>query len=54
MELKRKRIYGLAATTLMAMAVGLLLPSLGCAGKQDGADVMASVNGRKITRTEVQ
>ena len=45
---------GLATATILSVALGLLLPSLGCSGKQDGADVMASVNGRKITRTEVQ
>ena len=31
-----------------------MLPGLGCSGKQVGADVMATVNGRKITRTEVE
>ncbi|MGC2109794.1 MAG: SurA N-terminal domain-containing protein [Candidatus Korobacteraceae bacterium] len=41
----------MAATTFTA---ALLLVSLGCSGKQEGADVMATVNGRKITRTEVQ
>jgi len=55
LESKSKiRISGLAAATVLSVGLGLLLPSLGCSGKQDGADVMASVNGRKITRTEVQ
>ncbi len=54
MELKRKRVSSLATIAIGSLAVGLLLPSLGCSGKQDGADVMATVNGRKITRTEVQ
>lgn len=35
-------------------AAFLLLLGLGCSGKQGGEDVMARVNGRKITRTEVQ
>ena len=42
----------MAAT--LALALVLLLPGLGCTGKQQGADVMATVNGRKITRTEVE
>lgn len=54
MESKSTRVPGLAIATILSVALGLLLPSLGCSGKQDGADVMASVNGRKITRTEVQ
>jgi peptidyl-prolyl cis-trans isomerase SurA len=54
LELQRKRIPALAAMTILPLALGLLLPNLGCSGKQEGADVMASVNGRKITRTEVQ
>ncbi len=32
----------------------LLLAGLGCSNKQVGEDVMATVNGRKITRTEMQ
>jgi peptidyl-prolyl cis-trans isomerase SurA len=32
----------------------LLIASVGCANKQVGSDVMASVNGHSITRTEVQ
>ena len=44
---------GLAIAGMLLSALVLLLPGLGCAGKQDGADVMARVNGRKITRTEV-
>ena len=45
-------------TRLRAIAVGLALVSLmagmACSNKQVGSDVMATVNGRKITRTEVQ
>ncbi len=52
MENARKRTIRLAAASGLALLV--LLVSFGCAGKQEGADVMASVNGRKITRTEVQ
>ena len=44
---------GLAAVVMPLLALVLLLPGLGCTGKQEGADVMARVNGRKITRTEV-
>jgi peptidyl-prolyl cis-trans isomerase SurA len=36
------------------LALSALLVSLGCSNKQVGNDVMATVNGRKITRTEVQ
>ena len=38
----------------MLVAFGALLGGLGCSNKQVGADVMATVNSRKITRTEVQ
>ena len=48
---KRVRSIALAASPLLALV--LLLAGLGCSAKQDGADVMATVNGRKITRTEV-
>ena len=54
MESKRKRLHKLATLSILSAALGLLLTSLACSGKQEGADVMASVNGRKITRTEVQ
>src|SRR5271165_2309069 len=43
-----------AITPTLALALLLLLPGLGCTGKQPGADVMATVNGRQITRTEVE
>ena len=36
------------------LALTSLLPTIGCNNKEVGADVMATVNGRKITRTEVQ
>jgi len=35
-------------------AVLLLLAGIGCTNKEVGTDTMASVNGRKITRSEVQ
>ncbi len=54
MKLKSKQQYMLRAAVAIAFALALLLPGLGCAGKQDTEGVMASVNGRKITRTEVQ
>jgi peptidyl-prolyl cis-trans isomerase SurA len=38
----------------MSLGLCLLVLGLGCTGKQGGEDVMAAVNGRKITRTEVQ
>jgi parvulin-like peptidyl-prolyl isomerase len=50
----RKRIARLAIAASLSLALFLLLTGLGCAGKQGGADVMATVNGRKITRTEVE
>jgi peptidyl-prolyl cis-trans isomerase SurA len=36
------------------LAMSALLVSLGCSNKEVGNDVMAMVNGRKITRTDVQ
>ncbi len=50
----RKRIASLGIAATLSLALVLLLPGLGCTGKQDGSDVMARVNGRKITRTEVE
>ncbi len=44
----------LAIAASLSLAAVLMLLGLGCSAKQDGADVMASVNGRKITRTEVE
>jgi len=43
--------FGITASLL---ALTSLLLSFGCTSKQVGNDVMASVNGRNITRTEVQ
>ncbi len=51
MKLKRKSV---AITATLSLAVIALLSSVGCTGKQEGDDVMARVNGRKITRTEVE
>jgi peptidyl-prolyl cis-trans isomerase SurA len=43
-----------AMVATLSMAVMALLSSVGCSGKQAGEDEMARVNGRKITRTEVE
>ncbi len=43
----------LAIVAAALAAILLLLSGIGCTGKQEGADVMAEVNGRKIARTEV-
>jgi peptidyl-prolyl cis-trans isomerase SurA len=48
-----KRTASLVLATASLALIGLF-PGLGCSAKQAGADVMATVNGRKITRTEVQ
>ena len=40
--------------TATVMALLTLAAGVGCSDKQVGSDVMATVNGRKITRTEVQ
>ena len=53
MELKQTRVARLALL-LTPLALLWLLPNIGCNNKEAGADVMATVNGRKITRTEVQ
>ncbi|MGD0929470.1 MAG: SurA N-terminal domain-containing protein [Candidatus Korobacteraceae bacterium] len=54
MELKQhKRVTSLALLTTLSVLIALFL-QLGCSSKQEGEDVMATVNGRKITRTEVQ
>jgi peptidyl-prolyl cis-trans isomerase SurA len=53
LELQRKRnvTFGVLASLL---ALTSLLSTFGCNNKQVGNDVMATVNGRNITRTEVQ
>ena len=53
MELKDTRVARLALLITPIVLLGLL-PNIGCTSKEAGADVMATVNGRKITRTEVQ
>ncbi len=53
MKLNDKRTASLVLLTTV-LALSALLPNTGCAGKVGGEDVMATVNGRKITRTEVQ
>ena len=53
MELKEKRAARLALLLAPLVLLGLF-PNFSCSNKQAGADVMATVNGRKITRTEVQ
>jgi peptidyl-prolyl cis-trans isomerase SurA len=50
----RKRGANFASVASLPLALALMLHGLGCTGKQEGADVMATVNGRKITRTEVE
>jgi peptidyl-prolyl cis-trans isomerase SurA len=50
----RKRMARLGFEATLPLAFVLLLAGLSCSGKQDGADVMARVNGRKISRTEVE
>ena len=54
MKAIRKHRASLAIAAGLSLALVLLFSSLGCTGKQEGADVMATVNGRKITRTEVE
>ncbi len=54
MKLKRKRVASFVIVATLAMALITLLASVACSGKQEGADVMATVNGHKITRTEVE
>jgi peptidyl-prolyl cis-trans isomerase SurA len=54
LKLKRKRVASFVIVAALAMALVALLASMACSGKQEGADVMASVNGHKITRTEVE
>ena len=55
MKLKEKRAAHFALWTTSAVIIGIgLLSSVACSNKEAGADVMATVNGRKITRTEVQ
>ena len=53
MNVKPKSVVNLALAPTLSLALGLLLAGVGCSGKQDSADVMAKVNGRKIARTEV-
>ncbi len=38
----------------LAMAMAITCMVVGCSGKQGGGDVWAKVNGKKITRTEVE
>jgi peptidyl-prolyl cis-trans isomerase SurA len=54
LKLHRKSIASPAILATQSLALVLLIASVGCSGKQGGEDVMASVNGRKITRTEVE
>ncbi len=53
MQAKSKGKKDLAIAAVLFGAC-LLLAGVGCSSKQAGDDVMATVNGRKITRTEVQ
>ncbi len=54
MKAIRKSMARLGFESILPLAFVLLLAGLGCTGKQDGSDVMARVNGRKISRTEVE
>ncbi len=54
MKVIRKRLVSLAVAVSVSLSFLLLLTGLGCSPKREGADVMATVNGRKITRTEVE
>jgi len=49
-----KHRASVAIAASLSLASVLLFSGLGCNGKQEGADVMATVNGRRITRTEVE
>jgi peptidyl-prolyl cis-trans isomerase SurA len=53
LELQRKRSISFAVMASL-LALSALLISLGCSNKEVGTDEMAAVNGRKITRTDVQ
>jgi peptidyl-prolyl cis-trans isomerase SurA len=53
LNLKSKSIARVVLAAAWLPVLMLLLPSVGCTGKQDSAGVMALVNGRKITRSEV-
>ena len=54
MKATRKPEASLTIAASLLLAFLLLLTGSGCTPKQAGADVMATVNGRKITRTEVE
>ncbi len=54
MKATRKPEASLTVAASLLLAFLLLLTGSGCTQKQAGADVMATVNGRKITRTEVE
>jgi peptidyl-prolyl cis-trans isomerase SurA len=54
LNVKRNSVASLAMLATLSMALVALVSSVGCSGKQDGEDVMARVNGRKITRTQVE
>ena len=53
LELKENRAARLALLLAPLVLIGLFT-NVSCSNKEAGADVMATVNGRKITRTEVQ
>jgi peptidyl-prolyl cis-trans isomerase SurA len=52
LQLKQARARLLAGASSVLLLT--LLASVGCSNREVGSDVMATVNGRKITRTEVQ
>ena len=53
MKSNAKRGKGVARVTFLAVTLFLLISGLGCNTTKDTAGVMATVNGRKIQRTEV-
>jgi len=55
LKLKQKRAAQLALWIASAVAIGLgLFSSVACSSKEGGEEVMATVNGHKITRVEVK
>lgn len=54
MKAKQRSRVGFPAFPALLFVTAMLVVLSACSEKQGGADVMARVNGRKITRTEVQ
>ena len=52
-----RRVHSLRSRSkqlLVAMALAAALALGGCRSKETGADIMAKVNGKKITREDVE